>query len=77
MEDGKAHELLDELSLKLTYLEGFLSLIQPPNPTRESVAFTRYADNLSEDKSKHVFEFPKGEPYRRISAAELFKVQKT
>jgi hypothetical protein len=77
MEPHKAHELLDEISLKMSYLEGFHSVTQPPQPTPESLAFTRYADNLSEDRSKHVFQIPKGEPFRRISAAELFRVQKT
>jgi len=31
-----------------------------PADTKESVAYTRYADSLSEPKSKHLFQFPRG-----------------
>jgi len=57
-------------------IEGMEGVINPAIPTKESVAYTRYADNLSDEKSKHLFVFPRGQPYRRINNAELFKIQK-
>ena len=53
--------------------------MRSPYPTKESVAFTRYADRII-DSSLHqrLQQFPRGEPLRRIDPSkELFRVQKT
>jgi len=45
--------------------------------TRETVAYTRYADvSLAEDDTKYVFQHPGGEPLRRSFTGDLFKFQK-
>lgn len=47
-------------------------------PTKETVAFTRYADRVNDPDFKEKLQFPMGEPLRRIDPAkELFRVQKT
>ena len=58
-------------------LEGLEGIFRTPPPTKESVAYTRYADELSEESSKHIYQFPRGQPYRRINNSQLFKIQKT
>jgi hypothetical protein len=40
------------------------------------VAFTRYADEVDDPAVRHLYQFPKGKPYRFINAAELYKIQK-
>lgn len=49
-------------------MEGMLGVLGQPKPTKESVAYTRYADNFAEDeKAKRLFTHPRGEPHRRIN----------
>jgi hypothetical protein len=72
-----ASQLMDEVTLKLNYLEGLDVLLQPPAPTKENVAFKRYADKALDEENRTVFEFPKGQPYKIINNAELFRIQRT
>ena len=47
-------------------------------PTKETVAFTRYADQIKDDSIKEKLQFPRGQPIERIDPSkELFRVQKT
>ena len=47
------------------------------SPTRESVAFTRYADvSPASDDQKYIFQHPRGEPIRRAFRGDLFKFHK-
>ena len=47
-------------------------------PTKENVAFTRYADEIKDDSIREKLQFPRGEPFRHIDPSkELFRVQKT
>lgn len=73
-----AETLMDEITMKLSHIEGLEILLEPPVPTRENVAYTRYSDkpDESEPASRDIFEFPKGKPYQIINKGELFRVQK-
>ena len=47
-------------------------------PTKQSVAFTRYADRVHEKEYREKLQFPMGQPFERIDpSATLFRVQKT
>ena len=48
--------------------------MQPPVPTKENVAYTRYADVAEDQKKKTLFQFPRGEPYKIVNNAELYRV---
>lgn len=51
---------------------------QSPYPTKENVAFTRYADEVRDPQFKEKLQFPRGEPINMIDAGkELFRVSKT
>jgi hypothetical protein len=50
--------------------------LQPPQPTRENVALKRYADKVDDPKSKPLFQFPTGQPYRIVNNGELFRIQR-
>ena len=73
--DG-ASQLIDEISQKLTYVEGLEVLLQPPVPTKENIAYTRYADVAEDQASRDLFQFPRGAQFRIIDKAELFRIQK-
>lgn len=45
--------------------------------TKETVAFTRYADKVLDPKLEEIYQFPRGAPYTAINPAELFMVQKS
>lgn len=60
MNAAQAAELIDEVTLKLNYIEGLEMFLQPPQPTRENVAFKRYADRVEDPQSKPLFQFPTG-----------------
>ena len=57
-------------------------LTRKPKPSKEDIAYTRYGDKQLDvdpadfERSKHILQFPRGQPYRRINPVELFKVQK-
>lgn len=57
-------------------LEPLLQAHLEPRETKESVAFLRYADRTLDPKLQGFYQFPKGAPYTRINAGELYKVQK-
>jgi hypothetical protein len=38
--------------------------------------FTRYADYVEDPELKHIFQFPRNEPFKRRSAVELFHIPK-
>ena len=69
-----AGTLIDNLTRKLQYVEGMEVLLQPPVPTKENVAYTRYADHAEERKD--LFQFPRGKPFEIVNKAELFRVQR-
>ena len=76
--------ILEEIAVKNSMVRNFEHLINPPSPTKESIAYTRYADHFPERdedarsrKEKFLFEFPRGQPYKIINAGELFRVEKT
>lgn len=73
--EGASH-LIDEISQKLTYVEGLEVLLQPPVPTKENIAYTRYADVAEDQASRDLFQFPRGAQFRIIDKAELFRIQK-
>ena len=50
------------------------NMVKSPKPTKDSVAFTRYADKAFDPKFKDTFQFPTGEPLQRINPGELFRV---
>lgn len=50
-----ANDLLDTLALKINLIENRSAITGESLPTKESVAYTRYADRLSDEKSKHIF----------------------
>lgn len=72
-----ASKLIDEVTLKLNYLEGLDIFLQPPIPTKENVAYTRYADKSLDEEHRTLYQFPRGQPYRIINNAELFRIQKS
>jgi hypothetical protein len=55
MNDEQAAELLETMHLKLNMLDNKLGILTDKVPTKEEISYTRYADNLSEDKSKLIF----------------------
>ena len=69
-------KLIDEVTRKLQYVEGFEIFLQPPVPTKENVAYTRYADISEDPAKKDIFQFPKGKPIEIFNKAELFRVQR-
>jgi hypothetical protein len=69
-------ELIDEITHKLNHIEGLEIFLQPPVPTRENVAYTRYADEVEDPKTREIFQFPRGQPYRIVSAGEHFRIQR-
>lgn len=48
-------ELIDEITHKLNHIEGLEIFLQPPIPSRENVAYTRYADIVEDPESRSVF----------------------
>ena len=73
---------MEEIAVKQTYLRSLESLVEPPLPTKDSIAYTRYGDQkIDRDgvdmDTKYLFEFPRGKPYSIINSGELFRVQKT
>lgn len=50
--------------------------MKPPAPNKENVAFTRYADRVEDKSVHHLYQFPRGQPYRIINNSALFKIQK-
>jgi hypothetical protein len=48
MNAAEAGELIDTVTKKLQYMEGFEIFLQPPVPTKENVAYTRYADKAED-----------------------------
>lgn len=49
----------------------------PHNLDREVAAFPRYADKINEPELEYMYQAPRGEPLRRINAAEMYRVSKT
>lgn len=76
MNAEQAAQLIDEVALKLTYLEGLDLFLQPPQPNRENVAYKRYADKTEDPAARALFQFPSGQPYRIVNNGELFRIQR-
>ena len=51
----QAGVLIDEVTAKLNFIEGFEIFLQPAVPTKENVAYTRYADVVEDPKDRPVF----------------------
>lgn len=75
MNKESAGKLIDDVTQKMLHIEGLEVLLQPPVPTKENVAYTRYADVAEDQSAKHIFQFPRGQPYRIVNNAELFRIQ--
>lgn len=76
MSSDQADDLLQQLSLKADILNNTTGIFTEQTLTKEQEAYKRYADDISEDKSKHVFQFPRDKTYKQANPADLFKVQK-
>lgn len=74
MNENRADEVIDMVTIKGTLMDRMQGITSRAQPSKEEKAYTRYADNLSNAKDEHLFKFPRGEPYRRINNAELFRV---
>ena len=76
---ANAHQLIDDITMKMQFVETLDEILRPPSPTKENIAYKRYADNPPEMEAnvQHLFKFPRGQEYRIINNAELFKVQKS
>lgn len=56
MESGEAMDLLEEVAIKTEMVDELNQLMHSPFPTRESVAFKRYADEATcDDNEKNIF----------------------
>lgn len=44
--------LIDDVTMKLNFIEGFEIFLQPAVPTKENVAYTRYADVVEDPKHR-------------------------
>lgn len=51
----QAGALLDDITQKLNHIEGFEIFLQPPVPTKENVAYTRYADQSEDPKVRSLY----------------------
>jgi hypothetical protein len=71
-----AETLVDDITMKLSHVEGLEIFLETPVPTKENVAFTRYSDRPEErdPAAREIFEFPRGKPYQIVNNAELFRV---
>ena len=66
------------MQLKLGMTNITLDAARSPFPTKENVAFTRYADKVADPSIEEGMQIPRGKAFKRIDAAkELFRVQKT
>jgi hypothetical protein len=68
--------MLEDVAMKLTYIEGMEIFLQPAKPTKENVAYTRYADRTEDPSVRNLYQFPRGQPYRIVNNGELFRIQK-
>lgn len=74
MNGEEAEQFLANLQIKTSIIEQ-PGILERGEPSKEEIAYTRYADNLADnEKTKELFVHPRGEPYRRINNAELFKI---
>lgn len=77
-EGEEAAQFLTNIQLKIGMTQFISSKLQSQYPTKETVAFTRYADHVRDPEFRERLQHPMGEPLRRIDASkELFRVQKT
>jgi hypothetical protein len=77
LKDGpEAQKHLSYLHTKLHMINDSLNLLQGPDPSPESVAFTRYADRVGDENLQPIFQQPRGQSHKSLNAAELWKVQK-
>ena len=54
------------------------SAVKTPEPDKENVSFTRYADEVRNAEFKERLQQPRGKPFEIIDVSkELFRVQKT
>ena len=73
----EVHAELDEFGMKMGMIDPSIQIMMAAGPTPENVSFTRYADEVeSIESEKHIFQQPRGEPFRRSVGGELFKMQK-
>ena len=66
------------MQLKIGMTNAMLSATMSQRPTKENVAFQRYADKVLDPAIEEGMQVPRGQPFKRIDASkELFRVQKT
>lgn len=75
----EAEKILEELAVKSAYMKNVETVVEPPTPTKESIAYTRYSDyqpdREGEDMAtKYLFEFPRGRQYEFSNSGELFRI---
>ena len=73
-----AETLVDDITMKLSHVEGMEIFLETPVPTKENVAYKRYSDKpeASDPATRELLEFPKGKPYSIVNNGELFRVQR-
>lgn len=75
-------KLFEDLAVKMSYMLT-PNLVRDNKGLKEHRSYTRYADFTPEqdpedyERTKHIFFSPRGEAYRRINPAELYRVPKT
>lgn len=73
----EVHAELDEFGMKMGMIDPTIQIMMAASPDPENVSFTRYADRVeSIESEKHIFQQPRGEPFRRSVGPDLFKMQK-
>ncbi|CDW86618.1 UNKNOWN [Stylonychia lemnae] len=82
VKEEELEDFFQELSVKSTYMTEVTNQLKSDPNHKDLKAYTRYGDvfvdqdDVDEKRSKFLLQAPRGEPYRRISPSELFKVQK-
>jgi len=73
----EVHSELEEFGMKMGMIDPSTAMMMASSPSPENVSFTRWADRVeSIESEKHIFQQPRGEPFRRSVGGDLFKMQK-
>ena len=66
------------MQLKIGMSNSMMAATMSQRPTKETVAFKRYADKVLDPAIEEGMQIPRGQEFKRIDASkELFRVQKT
>jgi hypothetical protein len=55
MNGEEAGKLFDEVAEKMQAIEGLEIFLAPPIPTKDNVAYTRYADKAEDQSARHLY----------------------